>query len=112
MTLSCGKCALAEICVGTGSSAGIVFVHWTHEIRHISGGAASKRSIPVAQPRRTQGPLLHGVPLAHLDGKSRRESGNTLQLPSFRKPWQTVENSIERHLPDIADHEILVHVRG
>ena len=87
-------------------------MNWSHEIRHIGGGAASKRGIPVAQPRRTQWPDLHGIPLTHLDRKSRRESGNALQLPSVRKPWQAVENPMERHLPDIADHKVLVHVRA
>src|SRR5258708_4179049 len=86
-------------------------VNRSHAIRHIGGGAASERGIPIAQPRWTQWPDRNGIPLIHLDRKSRRESGNALQLPSLRKPWQAVKNPMERHLPDIADHKVLVHVR-
>ena len=70
------------------------------------------RHLPTHWLRRTQwAPGLHGIPFTHLDRKSRRESGNALQLPSFRKPWHAVKHPMERHLPDIADHKVLVHVR-
>src|SRR5579862_1522907 len=101
-----------------GCSTWVVDMNRPHEVWHVGGGATSKRCISLAQRRRrvrrrvklrTQRPGYR-IALTHLDGKSRRESGNTLQLPSFCKPWQAVEKPIERHFPYIAHHKILVYV--
>ena len=64
-----GKCALVKICVRARRIARIVSVNWSHQIRHIGGGTTSKRGITYA--------------LMHQDRKSRRKSGNALQLPTF-----------------------------
>ena len=101
-----------------GGSAWVVDVNRPHEIWHVGGGATSKRGISLAQRRRRVRRRVklrtpaRRIPVTHLDRKSRGESGNALQLPSFRKPGQAVENPIDWHLPDIADHKVLVHVRG
>ena len=53
---------------------------------------------------------IDGIPLAHLNWEAGGEAGNALQLPSFRQPWHGVEDALKRHLPNVADHEVVVHV--
>jgi len=105
-----------------GCSAWVVNVNRPYEIWHVGGGATSQRGISLAERRRVRRVRRrvklrtqvrgYWIPLTYLDWKSRRESGNALQLPTFGQPWQAVEKPIERHLPDIADHKILMYVRG
>ena len=87
----------------------------SHDIGHVGGGTADHRGISHAQgdllrrvgELRTQ---VGWIRVTHLNWEARREAGDALQLPSFRQPGQAVEEPIEGHLPNVADHEVMVHV--
>jgi len=108
------KRALVKICERARSIARIVDVNRPCDIRHIGGGTAGKRAIshtrlrcgqqqPRTQLRGVRLRGVYGIRLTHLDRKSRRESGNALQLPPLRKPLgQAMERSIEGNGPHIA----------
>lgn len=89
-------------------------VNRSHDIGHIGGWAADQRGVSHAQGRIRHRVKLRAqrgwIRVTHLDGEAAGEAGYPLQLPSFRQPWEAVEEAIEGHLPNVADHEVVAHV--
>src|SRR5262245_55375652 len=71
----------------------------TDLIRHICASAAGQGNVVIG--------------LVHLDGESRGEAGNALNLPALSQAfWRPLEGAIEWYLPDVAGHEIVPDVAG
>ena len=82
-----------------GGVAGIPDVNRPHYVRHIRAGTSGKRSVPHA--------------LVHLDGETCGKASDTLDLPALRQALRPAwECPIERNGPNVAGHEIMVHVGG
>ena len=91
-------------------------VNRSHDVGHIGGRAADQRRISHAQRRIRHRIELRAqrrwVRITHLNGEAGREPGYPLQLPPFRQPWEAMGDTIEGHLPNVANHEVMAHVAG